>query len=157
MKRYIRGHENIVPDGTILYRSGSIDPAVILNSDRGVFFATSADYFNNHSKMSFTDKVNAYLLLPSANVWDPQADFTVYNSDSYDRIFCLLSDLACFDIEDESDVDMPDGYGITSTDGLAIAGKKLGYDATVIRNIWYHHGYYDEYAVYNPLVLREYK
>lgn len=151
--KYIKSTEDI-SDGIILYRSGSIAPDIILNSDRGVFFTSDASYFDNHPKMQFDEDFQKYLLLPTARVWDPSAEFDMFEIDGYDKICCLISDLDKFGIDDECDWELDEKLGVTSSDGLAIAGKKLGYDATVIRNIWYHHGTFDEYAVYNPSVIR---
>jgi len=154
MKRYIRSNGDIPQGGIVLYRVGSTDPNIIANSDRGVFFTTDPDYFDNHPKMTFDEDYKQYLLFPNARVWDPEKDFKVFDNDGYDKIYCLISDLDKFNIYDECDWEIDEGYGITSTDGLAIAGKKLGYDATVVRDIWYHHGRFDEYAVYNPSVIQ---
>ena len=153
MKRYIRTNSNI--SGTILYRSGSTDPNIIANSTKGVFFVTDPEYFNDHPYMDFDEQYKQYLLLPSARVWEPEKEFEVFEINNWDYISCLLSDLEKFGLYDECDWEIEDGYGVTSTDGLAIAGKKLGYDAMAIHHIYYHHGYFDEYVVYNPAVLRE--
>ena len=85
------------------------------------------------------------LLGLNVNSYNPREGYNFAN---------LLADLDKFGIEDECDWEVDEGYGITSTDGLAIAGKRLGYDATVIRDIFYHHGYFDEYAVYNPDIIK---
>lgn len=151
MKRYIRANTN---NGIIIYRSGSVDPNVIANSDTGVFFANDPGYFHNHNQMTFTEPYKQYLLLPNARVWDPAKEFEVYEAESWGCIFCLMTDLEKFGLSDEYDYEMDEAYGATSTDSLAIAGKELGYDATVIRDVWYAHGYYDEYAVYNPSVIQ---
>lgn len=151
MKRYVKSDTT---SGIALYRSGSVDPDVMRNSDRGVFFTTSPEYFINHTKMDFTEDFKQYLLLPNARIWDPSAKFDLFEVDGYDYICCLTSDLEKFGIEDECDWELDEGLGVTSTDGLAIAGKQLGYDATVIRDVWYAHGHFDEYAVYNPNVIK---
>jgi hypothetical protein len=156
MKVFIYGDSqfNQHNNGVILYRSGNTKPSVILNSDRGVFFSTDPAYFVNHSQMDFPEETRKYLLSPTAKVWDPAKEFELYEADSWSNIVCLMTDLEKFGIEDECDYEIEEKYGVTSTDGLAIAGKNLGYDATVIRNIWYRHGAFDEYAVYNPSVIK---
>ena len=154
MKRYIKSSEEIPEGGVILYRSGSTDPDTIANSDRGVFFTTGPDYFDNHPYITFKEEFRRYVLLPNARVWDPKSEFEFYEAENWDKIVCRISDLEKFGLEDECDWEIDEGYGITSTDGLAIAGKELGYDATVIRDVWYFHGSYDEYTVYNPAVIQ---
>lgn len=154
MKRYIKSAYDDIGDGVILYRIGNTEPSIISTSPMGVFFANKPDYFYNHPKMNFTGDFKRYMLAPNALVWDPAKDFTVFDNDGYDKIYCLLSDLDKFGLEDECDWEVAEGYGITSTDGLAYAGKRLGYDALVIRHIWYQHGYFDEYVVYNPDVIK---
>lgn len=155
MKKYIKATQ---VDGTILYRSGSVEPSAIANSDRGVFFADSPKYFYKHPYINFEkmEPYKRYMLLPNAKVWEPEKEFEEFVVNSWDYIGCLISDLEKFGLEDECDWEMDEGWGATSTDGLAIAGKELGYDATVIRGVDYHHGYFDEYAIYNPAVIKPY-
>ena len=151
MKRYIRADTS---DGVILYHEGVVDPLRMRNSLMGVFFATRPDYFVQHPYITFTKNIQQYLLLPTARVWDPLTDFELFEPEGWDKIRCLQSDLDRFDIWDECDWELDAKYGITSTDGLGFAGKKLGYDATVIRGVRYRHGTFDEYAVYNPSVIK---
>lgn len=149
MKKYIFGSSTEV----VLYHEGPIDPIRMRNSLMGVFFATNPEYFTQHPYINFSKNINQYSLLPNARVWDPATDFKLFEPEGWDKILCLKSDLDRFDIWDECDWEIDEQYGITSTDGLGFAGKRLGYDATIIRNIWYPHGTFDEYAVYNFAVI----
>lgn len=145
-------------NGIMLYRVGGIDK--MLDSRKGLFFSTNLDYFRNNDNLGkdySPEKARRYRLLPNAKVFDPAKEFEYFDPNSWWDIRCMMSDLNRFGIEDECDFEMDEEYGVTSTDGLALAGKKLGYDATVIRGIprdrWMHNPF-DEYAVYNPAVLR---
>lgn len=154
MKRYIKLSEEVPEGGVILYREGSLDPLRMRNSLMGVFFSTDPAYFVTHPYINFSEDIQRYVLLSTAHVWDPAEDFEIFKPEGWDKILCLKSDLDKFGIWNECDWDLNEKYGITSTDGLGFAGKQLGYDATVIRNVYYHHGKFDEYAVYNPAVIK---
>ena len=153
MKRLIFASEN-AENGIILYRDSVVDPLRMKNSTYGVFFTTNSDYFVDHPYINFTGDTYRYLLLPSANIWDPAAEFELFKPEGWDKILCLSSDLDRFGLYDECDWELDDHYGITSTDGLGFAGKRFGYDAVVIRNVYYNHGRFDEYIVYNFNVLK---
>ena len=98
------------------------------------------------------NKAKRYLLNPKAKIFDPAKLFKVFKPISYDNIQVLVSDLEKYGIEDECDFELDDKFGVTSTDGLALAGKELGYDGTIIRNIprFNEVNGFDEYAIYNP-------
>jgi len=160
MKRYIK-LSDASDVGITLYRVGPID--YMVSSPVGIFFTPDLSYLDGNPNLgpdySHT-KAKKYKLLPTARVWDPAKEFEYYSPDSWSSILCKASDLQRFNIDDECDYEgLNDDYGITSTDGLAFAGKKLGYDATLIREVpWdsstYYHTRYDEYAVYNPAVIK---
>ena len=152
MKRYIKSstHDREV----ILYHEGIVDPLRMRNSLMGVFFATAPDYFVEHPYITFQHEIQRYLLLPSANVWNPKADFEMFEPEGWDKIRCLKTDLDKFGVADEGDWKLNNTYGITSTDGLGFAGKRLGYDATIIPGVRYLHGTFDEYAIYNFNVIK---
>lgn len=155
MKRYVKSSTLDIPPngGTILYRVGDID--TMSSNSCGVFFATKLSYFNYNEYLGYlAENAHKYLLSPQAKIWDPARDFQVFNIYSWSNIVCLMSDLDKYGIEDECDYEIEDEYGVTSTDGLALAGKKLGYDATVIHGVWYDNEQFDEYAVYNPTVIK---
>ena len=151
MKIYAKSDNS---DGVILYRDGEVEG--LENSRMGVFFTTDLAYLTNNQNLYNHSHLNAkrYLLLPQAKVWDPASEFEYYDAWSWDNIVCTLSDLERFGIEDECDYEMDEGYGVTSTNGLALAGKRLGYDATLISDVCLFGSAYDEYAVYNPAVIK---
>ena len=144
--------------GIILYRDGSIDYMEV--SPTGVFFTTDLAYLKNNEDMGdfgSAERAETYLLLPQAKVWNPAIEFKYYEPWGWGNIVCTVGDLEKFGIDDECDWEIDEGYGVTSTDGLAWAGKQLGYDATLISDVPRNHGWgerFDEYAVYNPAVLR---
>lgn len=138
---------------TMLYRVGSLDG--MRDSPKGLFFTANPSYLEGNMELGprySATNARAYSLKPGSRVFDPEAEFELYEPYGWDNIRVLTSDLDRFGIEDETDFDMDPKYGTTSTEGLAIAGRKLGYDATVIRGVprRQESAEYDEYAVYNP-------
>ena len=140
-------------DGVILYRDGEVEG--LENSPMGVFFTTDLEYLNNNQNLYNHSHTRAkrYLLLPQAKIWNPASEFEYYEAWSWDNIVCTTADLEKFGLYDECDYEIDEGYGVTSTTGLAEAGKRLGYDATLISDVCLFGPHYDEYAVYNPMVI----
>lgn len=142
-------------EGIVIYRIGKIDH--MADSKEGLYFTSDPAYFdhNDYFVGYSPDQAESYVLLPNARVWDPAAEFEYFDPNGWSDIRCMMSDLEKFGIEDECDFEMPEDEGVTSTEGLARAGKKLGYDAAVIRGIPMLRGKtIDEYAIYNPSVLK---
>lgn len=139
--------------GVIIYHEGVVDTCRMRSSTMGVFFASDQNYFVQHPYINFTKDIKRYILNSTAHVWNPANDFKLFEPEGWDKIYCLKSDLDQFDIWDECDWELDEKYGVTSTDGLGFAGKRLGYDAIVIKNVRYPHGTFDEYVVYNPAVI----
>ena len=143
--------------GLILYRVGNIEQ--MSDSKLGLFFSTDLNYLKNNHDLGSTyspNKAKRYLLNPKAKIFDPAKLFKVFKPISYDNIQVLVSDLEKYGIEDECDFELDDKFGVTSTDGLALAGKELGYDGTIIRNIprFNEVNGFDEYAIYNPEAIK---
>ena len=122
----------------------------------GVYFASDVDYYDGSETGYKRSDAKCYLLYGNAKLFDPMKMFrTVVNSWSW--ITMDISDMERFGIEDETDWEEKDGLGNTSTQGLADAGKRLGYDGTILRDIPNDHGWgkpFTEYALYNSNIAK---
>lgn len=136
---------NINEDLT-LYRVGEVGS--------GTFFADNLDYYD-HSMTDYNKKdAKAYSLdLSSAKVFDPMKDLG-WDANTWSDIEGKVEDFEKFGIDYESDEG--DTWGHTSTDDIAYAIQKLGYDVLILRGIRGDHGYgpaFNEYVIYNTNLL----
>lgn len=151
-------------NGVVLWRVWTDDgkkdspPPESFHSDRGVFFASNPEYFKYQTILGYQNLTSVpYLLKSGVKVFDQLDENSEIGSKA---IINTWSDIRLpgpimrkYDIEDECDFEMDGDFGVTSTDGLGIVGRKLGYDATVIKNIPSDHGWdgkvYTEWVVYD--------
>jgi hypothetical protein len=136
---------NINEDLT-LYRVGDVG--------KGTFFADNLDYYD-HSMTDYNKKdAKAYSIdLSSAKVFDPMKDLG-WDANTWSDIEGKVKDFEKYNIYYESDEG--DTWGHTSTDDIAYAIQKLGYDVLILRDIRGDNGYgpaFNEYVVYNTNLL----
>lgn len=130
------------------------------NSTR--FFADDLSYFDKSDTGYSKKDAKKYLLnTKDFKVFDPMRELDL-EADTWSTIWGTIGEFDSFDIywecEDEDlDEDDPDYMVYTSTDDLAEAGRRLGYDVTILRDIPNDHGWgepYTEYAVHNSRCVK---
>lgn len=129
-----------------LYRVGDVDS--------GTFFADSLDYYD-HSMTGYSRKdAKAYSVdLSATKVFDPMKEFG-WEPYTWSNVVGKIEDFENYGIEYESEEG--DEYGYTSTDDIAYAIQKLGYDMLILRDIRGDNGWgpaFNEYVVYNTSIL----
>ena len=139
-----------------VYRVGE-DEKEYKNSTR--FYASSLDYFDYSDTGYDKNDAKPYLLnLTDFKVWNPIKELKL-NVNSWSHIEGRIKDFEKYNIYylDYDDVDEDFEFGYVCTDDLADAGRKLGYDVTILENIPSNHGWGDnftEYAVHNSNAIK---
>ena len=124
------------------------------NVQGGVFYAESLDYFD-HSDTGHRRADAKPFFLNTTGFFDPMNEMRNLIVNSWGDILGRESDFEKFGIEDETFDDRGqynDGEEIlvTSTDGLAYAAQKQGYNGVILRDIPQNDGRaFTEYAAYN--------
>ena len=130
------------------------------NSTR--FFADDLSYFDKSDTGYSKEDAKKYLLnTKDFKVFDPMRELDL-EADTWSVIWGTIGEFDNFDIywecEDENlDENDPNYMVYTSTDDLAEAGRRLGYDVTILRDIPNDHGWgepYTEYAVHNSRCVK---
>lgn len=122
----------------------------------GIYFASDLDYYDGSETGYDRNDAKCYLLYGNAKLFDPMKMFSTAVH-LWSWITMDISDMERFGIEDETDWEEKEGLGNTSTQGLADAGKRLGYDGTILRDIPNDHGWgkpFTEYALYNSNIAK---
>lgn len=120
----------------------------------GVFYADDIDYFKASDTGYSAKDAKSFFMNPDG-FFDPLSEMKDVVVNGWSDILGRRSDFERFDIEDESEGDRGkyrNGEEIcqTSTDGLALAGQRLGYDGVVLKDIPTNTSKtYSEYAVFN--------
>lgn len=153
LKEYSRIQHRLGSGWIPAYRSGELK-----NYSQGIFFAFDRDYYR-HSDLGPEKKKNVckYLINMDSKIWDPVRELGL-NVYSWSRIDGRTEDFERYGIEDGCDFEMSEEFSVTSTDGLAAAGKKLGYQATIIRDVGQTIGNgveFDEICVYDLSIVRK--
>lgn len=141
-----------LPGSVVAYRVGDVDQAI----SRPIFFTNDLSYYD-HSQTGYEKKdAERYSIeLRGHKVWDPMTELGL-SADTWATVWGKVGDFRRlgigYDYSDEMDDDeLPDNWVVyTSTDELAFAGRRLGYDVVVLRDIPGDNGRgpkYDEYAV----------
>lgn len=140
-----------------IYRVGEIE-----KSEFGYFFAFDLDYYD-YTDTSYKRKdAKRYLLNMNAKIWDPVKELNL-DVISWSRIDGLTKDFEKYGISDETDWEMDEKYSSTSTDGLASAAKRLGYQAVIIRSVpqcrrpWYNDddSGFDEICIFDTSIIKK--
>lgn len=148
-----------LPDSVVAYRVGDVDQII----DRPVFFTGDREYYK-HSQTGYDGgSAERYSIeLKGHKVWDPMAELGL-DAETWATVWGKVGDFRRLGIEydysdDMDDGELPDDWVVyTSTDELAFAGRRLGYDVVVLRDIPGDFGYgpsYDEYAVNDASCLK---
>lgn len=120
----------------------------------GVFYAESLDYFDFSDTGHRREKAKPFFI-NTTGFFDPMNEMRNLIVNSWGDILGRQSDFEKFDIEDETHEDRGqynDGEEIlvTSTDGLAIAAQRQGYNGVILRDVPQNNGKaFTEFAVYN--------
>lgn len=111
-----------------IYRVGQIEKGC------GFFFAFDTEYYDFSDTAYRKNQAVKYLLNMDAKIWDPVAELDL-DVISWSRIDGRTKDFERYGIADECTWEQPEEISSTSTDGLAMAGKNLGYQAVIIREV----------------------
>lgn len=138
-------------DGYVtVYRVGQVD-----DFKDGLFFAFNLSYYDK--SMTGYKKENAveYLLDLNADIWNPMDELKL-EIEGWTHIYGLTSDFDKYNIQEDDELEATEGYSVTSTDCLAAAARRLGYQAVYLRGIPNDSGWgddYDEIAVFDKSII----
>lgn len=142
-----------------IYRVGDLD-----FNGFGFYFAFDEEYYDyTDTGYKFKD-AKKYLLNMNARIWDPLKDAEWVDQISWADIrlpkdFCDEYGIYYEDLsEDENKPDC-----MTSTDDIMAAGKELGYQAVILREIpqtrrpWNSNGdnYFDEICIFDTSIIKK--
>ena len=149
-----RGYGNAQP---MLYR---VDPdfwrhGYAFHADDGLFFAGDKGYYKYSTTGYDADSAFRYVMQDSARVFRPLDEIPNTYAMSWSDIRMPLETCERLGLEDEnSEPDIYEsGEAVTSTVGLAMLGRRLGYDATEM-DIPQYMGHFREFAVYDSHTVK---
>lgn len=144
---------------TVVYRVDTYAGDRTQFKDKSVFFTDSLDYFDKSmTGYKKEDAKKYYINLHDFKVFDPVNELNL-DADTWSTIWGSVEDFDEYDINYEFSDDSSDDeiFAFTSTDDLAEAGRKLGYDITIIRDIPNDYGRgekFTEYVVHNSNAVK---
>lgn len=121
----------------------------------GLFFAFDLDYFDQSMTSYKRTEAVEYLLDLNAKIWDPVTELNL-EVDSWSAIYGLTTDFDKYRIAENDEYEAIEGYSVTTTDDLASAGKRLGYQAVYLTGIPGGAGWgdnFDEIAVFDKSII----
>lgn len=139
-----------------LYHIGSLEKPIL-------FFADDKDYYKDSQITYKPEEIKEYNInFTNAKIWKPIDDLNL-SVDNWSTIWGKVEDFKKYNIafeysDDVAEEDLLDNFLVyTSTDDLATAGKKLGYDATILNNIAspFTDTKYNEYIIYNKNIIKD--
>ncbi len=122
----------------------------------GVFYAGDLEYYDNSDTGYKAVDAKEFLLASNTYIWNPIEELGL-EANNWSDILGPKSVFDKYEIEDEADTNRGTWNGEevyqTSTDGLVMAAKRMGYEGVVLKGIpqtgSYNYDGFTEYAIFN--------